>query len=452
MSVHPRPDVAAADAWAFPAQRSHHLDNGLRVITLDLPGQHVVSLRLGIPLPLSAEPRDLEGMALLMARGLDEGTSRHTGEEFAELIESHGIALGAGVGERGLVIEIDVIGGHFAAAMDILAQCLTEAAYPDIEVARLKRARLSDIDHEHADPGSRAALAFAQQYFRDEDRASRPTGGTRQSVSALTAADLRDFAAATIAPRGATLCLAGDLASMPTEPVTVIEAALGSWTSAKSITTPAELGTRDDGALGLVFVDRPGSAQSHLYVGRPGATRRTPHGWGTFSVLAFLLGGSPQARIDAVLREEHGYTYGMRAGFSPRGAEGLCSISGAVRAEATSDALAALMQVLSFTGADLTEEEVRHGGDFVAKTAPGRYSTADGIANEVTRLALDGFDSDFVTATLATARSVSRQGAADAWNGIRSGPGWTTVVVGDAAAHADAVGGLGLGEVSVIPA
>lgn len=462
MKVASRPTVAAPRPWAFPPQHSEQLSNGLRVVSVDVPGQHVLSLRLGIPMSLAEEPRSLEGVATMMARGLDEGTHRHTAQEFAELIERHGIALGAGVGERGLIVEMEVMAHHFGAAVDILAQCLTQASYPDAEMARLKRARLSDIDHEHADAGARASLEFAHAYFPEDDRASRPTAGGRETVCAIEPADIRAYHATIMAPQGATLVVAGDLSGLGASASSLVERGLRHWTgSGPGSKTPPQarartdirdidIGMRAADAAQIVLVDRPGSAQSHLMLGRPGPDRRTAHGWGTFQVLAFLLGGSPGARIDAVLREERGYTYGMRASFRPRRVAGVCSVSGAVRAEATGPALAALMEVLALRGSDLTEQEVRHGADFIAKTAPGRYSTADTIASEVIRLALDDLEVDFVTQTLAQARSLTRDRAAAAWEGVCAGPGWTTIVVADAATHAEPLAALGLGEVTVL--
>jgi len=207
---------------------------------------------------------------------------------------------------------------------------------------------------------------------------------------------------------------------------------------------------RRDQAATTVLVDRPGSAQSYLYLGRPGPARRTEHGWGAYQVLACLLGSSPQSRIDAVLREERGYTYGMRAGFRPRRRTGVCAVSGAVRADATAPALATLREVLDVRGPELTEREVRQAADFVAKTAPGRYSTADAMASEVVRLALDGLGPDFVTATVETSRTLTREAAAEAWEAVATGPAWTTIVVADADQHRAALEELG--PVQLVPA
>ncbi len=465
----PRPPVSPPQPWSFPAVTDRSLASGLRVRTIELPGQQVVSVRLAVPGVLEHEPQHLEGVAAIMARCLDEGSARHTPEEMAEQIEQEGIALGAGVGERGLVVELDVAGSRLERALRILAECLSEPAFPDAEIARAVRARLTEIAHEQADPGSRAAAQFQATYLRGAERASRPLGGTVSSVSRVTAADVRAFHAATVVPHGATLVVAGDFRGMSQPPDVLVEQTLRPWTGIiiEQRDDVARDGATRDGATRdgmapsadprasdagrVVVVHRPDSPQTELYLGRPGPDRRTPHGWGAYQVLAFLLGGSPQARVDAVLREERGYTYGMRVGFSPRRSGGVCVVSGAVRADATVPALQALCEVLAMTGDDLGEAEVRHGADFVARTAPGRYATAPAVAEQVTRLALDDLDVDSVDDTLAQALGLTREAAAAAWEEVRAGPGWTVVVVGDSE-HAPVADleRLGWGPVTVV--
>ena len=87
----------------------------------DLPGQYVLSLRVVVPTALSAEPPGKEGVAAMTARLLDEGTARHTAEAFAELMERHGMVLGAGVSDGGLLVDVDVPQRHLATAADLLS-------------------------------------------------------------------------------------------------------------------------------------------------------------------------------------------------------------------------------------------------------------------------------------------------------------------------------------------
>ena len=87
----PRPAVTAPAPWSFPTPQEWTLDNGLRVLAFGVPGQYVLSVRVGIPLPTAAEPRDREGLLLLLSRTFDEGTLDHDAETFAELLERSGV-------------------------------------------------------------------------------------------------------------------------------------------------------------------------------------------------------------------------------------------------------------------------------------------------------------------------------------------------------------------------
>ena len=51
----PRPGIAPAAVWKFPAPRRAQLSNGVDVMIFDLPGQHVVSAYLVLDVPLNAE-------------------------------------------------------------------------------------------------------------------------------------------------------------------------------------------------------------------------------------------------------------------------------------------------------------------------------------------------------------------------------------------------------------
>ena len=210
-----------------------------------------------------------------------------------------------------------------------------------------------------------------------------------------------------------------------------------------------------------MLVSRPGSVQTEIVVGAPGPDRSVEGGWAPYPVLGFVLGGSPNARVDAVLREEKGYTYGIRSSFRPRRAGGLFLTSGSVRADSTVESLKLLVELLESGAQGFSDKEIRSGVDFISKTAPGRYATADAIADEAVGMALDGRTTEFVTSNLRDLRTVDAPRVDAAYarfarragigEGGRPGAGWTIVLVGDADAHGEAISALGLGDVTVIP-
>lgn len=443
-----RPVVAPPAPWAFPAPVEHVLDNGLRVLVHDLPGQYVLSLRLVVPASLADEPRDREGVSAMTARLLDEGTAQHTSEEFAELMERHGMVLGAGVSDGGLMVDVDVPQAHLATAARLLTAALAEPVFPEGEVRRILRTRQAEIEQERASAGHRGARELARTLWDDHDRASRPSAGSSDTIGAITRADLVERHARSLGPRGATLVLAGALAGIPV--TDVLAGTLGSWTAPDHVPAqPARPPVPAADRARVVVVDRPGAVQTEILVACPGPDRSTPHGWAPHPVLAFVLGGSPSARLDAVLREQKGYTYGVRAGFRPRVAGGSFVTAGSVRTEVTGDALAILLGILDTARDGFTDAELRAGVDYVAKTAPGRYATADAVADETAALALEGLPLDFTTRNLEAVRALGRDDLDAAYRRTATGE-WTVVLVGDAARVLPQLQGQVPGEVTTV--
>ena len=438
----PRPAVEPAQPYTFPEAERRTLANGLEVVVYDVPGQYVHSVRLSLPLPLSREPRDKEGVATIMARTLDEGTANHTSSEFALLLERKGVALGAGASEAGISVDVDVAKRNLEYALDLLRQALTEPAFPAAEVARHVKQRLAEIEQERSVAAQRGAIELIATFFDAQERASRPTAGTRDTVAAITRDDVVEFHRREVSPVGATLILAGDLDGV--DAFAVVEAALGGWATPEGWEAPpppvAAQTAADRGRV--VLVDRPGSVQTEFVVATPGPDRRVEGGWSPFPVLGFVMGGSPNARIDAVLREEKGYTYGIRSTFRPRRRGGLFLTSGSVRGDVTVEALDILLTILDGARQGFTEGETRQGVDYIAMTAASRYATADAIADEAATLAFEGLTTEFTTATLRDLANVDPERLTDAYGRFADGR-WTVIVVGDAAAHADGIRALG---------
>ncbi|MBM6400710.1 M16 family metallopeptidase [Phycicoccus sonneratiae] len=443
-----RPVVAPPAPWTFPAATEHVLPNGLRVLLHDLPGQYVLSMRVVVPTSLATEERGVEGVSSMMARLLDEGTEAHDPEDFAELLERHGMALGAGVSDGGLLVDVDVPQSHLGTAARLVTEALATPVFPDDEVRRILRSRLAEIEQERASAAHRAAREVARTLWSPSDRASRPTAGSAETVSAITRDDIAARHARTIGPRGATVVLAGDLSGVPA--LDLLAGSLGGWEAPGHVPPPAAVAPvpASDRAR-VVVVDRPGAVQTEIVVACPGPDRSTPHGWAPHPVVSFVVGGSPGARLDAVLREEKGYTYGVRAAFRPRVAGGSFVTSGSVRSEVTGEAVEILLGILDTARDGFTATELRSGVDFVAKTAPGRYATADAVADETAALALEGLPLDFTTRNLAAVSALTLDELDTAYRRTATGE-WTVVLVGDAASVVPALEGRVPGPVATV--
>lgn len=439
-----RPTVGPAAPWAFPEPVEHTFDNGLTAEIYCLPGQYVTSTRMLLPAPAAAEPRDVEGVGTIVSRTMDEGTESHSAEELAELFEGNGIAISAGMTSRGVMFDLEAVPGRLTTAWRLAQECLTEPAFPSDEVGRHVQQRLSEIDHELADAGARASLQWVDAFYDAESRAARPLGGTAGSVSNIGPDACRDFHARHVRPEGARVIVAGDVAA--DETIAGLGESLGRWqaVSATQEGRPAAPERLAANRSRTIFVDRPGSVQTEIHLGWQGPSRHVEGGWAPYPVLSFVIGGSPNARIDAVLREEKGYTYGMHASFRPRVDDGVFAASGSVRADATAASVELLLQILREADKGFTGKEIGDAVDFIGKTAPGRYATAWALTEEAGRMRFDGLRApDFVTGYLRDLQQVTADSALEAWRRF-SGQEPTIVLVGDAEEYADGVRALGL--------
>ena len=449
----PRPQVTPPGAYAFPPATRHTLTNGLTLVAYDVPGQYVHAVRVVVPLPLRMEPREVEGVAALMARTLDEGTERWTSAEFIRMLERRGVAFGAGMSDSGLSVDVDVAKRNLGYALDLLRQTLIEPVFPQDQVERHVKVRLAEIEQERSIAAHRAALAFWATYYDPSSRSARPTGGLAETVSSVTREHLVSFHRRHLAPAEATLVVAGDLHGL--DVVAEVEGGGGPGGGGPTPSDHVQPGpwqralAAEDRAR-VVVVDRPGSVQTEILVGCPGPDRHVDGGWAPYPVLGFVVGGSPTARLDAVLREQKGYTYGVRAGFRPRRKGGLFLTSGSVRADVTVESVDLLIDILDAAREGFTPEETRSGADFIAKTAPGRFATADAIADEAAGLVYDGLTTEFTTTLNAEIRDIDHERLGTAYRRFVDGR-WTIVLVGDAGRFVDGVRALGRGDVTVVP-
>ncbi|WUT85818.1 insulinase family protein [Streptomyces melanogenes] len=453
MQFHPQPAAGTARPWAFPAPGRATLPNGLTVLRCDRPGQQVVAVEIFLAAPLDAEPTGLDGVATIMARAFSEGTDKRSAEEFAADLERCGATLDAHADHPGVRVSLEVPVSRLPKALGLLAEALRAPAFADAEVDRLVRNRLDEIPHELANPARRAAQQLSRELFPATARMSRPRQGTEETVTRIDAAAVRAFYEAYVRPAAATAVIVGDLGA--TDLDAVLADTLGSWTGTPAQERPMPPVTADDTGR-VVIVDRPGAVQTQLLIGRIGPDRHD-RVWPAQVLGTYCLGGTLTSRLDRVLREEKGYTYGVRAyGQVLRsGAEGtgaaMLAISGSVDTPNTGPALDDLWTVLRKLAAEgLTDPERETAVQNLVGVAPLKYETAAAVAGTLADQVEQQLPDDFQAQLYARLADTGTVEATAAVVSAFPVDRLVTVLVGDAAQIEEPVKALGIGEVTVV--
>jgi predicted Zn-dependent peptidase len=460
MDLYPQPAPGQPKPWAFPAPDRGVLANGLTVLRCHRPRQQLVAVEIGLDVPLDAEPAGLDGVAAIMVNALSQGAGELSAEEFSAELERCGATLDARADYAGARLSLEVPLSRLPRALGLLAEALRVPTFADREVERLVRNRLDGIPIELADPGQRAARQLAQELFPASSRMSRPRRGTEDTVARIDAAAVRAFYTAHVRPATATAVVVGDLAGIDLDEM--LAGTLGGWAADRAeplIMAPAPA----DDTGRVVIVDRPGAVQTQVLIGRTGPDRHDPV-WPALVLGTYCLGGTLTSRLDRVLREEKGYTYGIRAFQqvlrspappAPDGVTGVAvlAISGSVDTASTGPALDDLRTVLrTLASGGLTEAERDTAVQNLVGVAPLRYETAASVAGTLANQVGEHLPDDYQAQLYVRLAQTTAEEATAAVVAAFPENGLVTILVGDASQIQGPVQALGLGEVTVIPA
>ncbi|MCC0574282.1 M16 family metallopeptidase [Streptomyces californicus] len=455
MEFHPQPTPGTARPWAFPEPERGALPNGLTVLRCHRPGQQVVAVEIFLDAPLEAEPEGLDGVATIMSRALSEGTDKHSAEEFAAELERCGATLDAHADHPGIRVSLEVPASRLAKALGLVAEALRAPAFAESEIERLVGNRLDEIPHERANPSRRAAKQLSKELFPADARMSRPRLGTEETVRRIDAAAVRAFFEAHVRPSTATAVVVGDLTGIDLD--ALLAETLGDWSGDTGQPRPVPPITADDTGR-VVIVDRPGAVQTQLLIGRIGADRHE-RVWPAQVLGTYCLGGTLTSRLDRVLREEKGYTYGVRAfaqvlrsSGPDSGGAAMLAISGSVDTESTGPALDDLWKVLRTLAAEgLTDAERETAVQNLVGVAPLKFETAASVAatlaDQVEQHLPDDYQAHLYARLAETGTVEATAAVVNAFPVDRL----VTVLVGDASQIEEPVRALGIGEVSVVP-
>ena len=201
---------------------------------------------------------------------------------------------------------------------------------------------------------------------------------------------------------------------------------------------------------GVVLVHRPGAPQSELRIGHVG-TKRLIVDFHALSVTNALLGGLFNSRLNRLLREERGYTYGVHSGFDMRRAAGPFAVRCAVESDVTAPAIVDIMSELERLREDPVEAaELDAARDYLIGVFPLRFETSAQVAGALAALIVQDLPDDELDRYRPTIAAVSADDVLAAARAHIHPERASIVVVGDVSKFEEPLREAGYGEVEVI--
>jgi zinc protease len=279
-----------------------------------------------------------------------------------------------------------------------------------------------------AQASAQADRAMTQALYGDHPYGHLGIGRTA-ALRAATVDEVRAFHHRQTTPGATTLVLAGDLAAADAFDVT--DGALGDWRSdgPVAVTQPT---AEPENVARTLLVSRAGAPQSELRIGQVGVARGSED-YHALLLWNAVLGGQFVSRLNLRLRQEKGYTYGVRSGFDFRRGRGPFSVQTSVQGNATAEAALDVLREIAemCDGRPVTDDELARAKAAIGLGYPRGFETASQVARGVAQLALhdladdhfERFTSRLLAVTLDDVTAAARRHVRPA--------GFTTIVVGD---------------------
>ena len=434
--------------FRFPRIARRVLPNGLDLRAVTHRSVPLVSSVLLVPGGASSDPRERHGLVSLTAGLLDEGSRGQSALEVADRLARIGGDLDIDAGADAVVVALTTLDRHFEDGLALMHEIVTEPNLANDDFNRIRNLRLERLRQMKDHAGAMADRAFARVVYGDHPYGRLPMG-SEAPLTAMTVEDTRALHAAMLRPAGATLVVVGTRSE--DELLDGVAAVFEHW---QATTSPLPLDR--DAALvpppalpetTLGVVSRPGAAQSELRIGHACAPRSTPD-YHVLLVLNTILGGDFVSRLNLNLREQKGYTYGVRTGFNLRRGIGpfvmQTSVGTDVTGAAVSEALAEIRNIAASRPA--TDAEVAQAIAALTKGYPRGFETVGQVARSVGQLALYGLPDSYFEEFIPRISQVTSADVTSAAMRHLVPEKMTTVIVGDLDKIEASLPGLGLGQ------
>jgi zinc protease len=443
------PPLGAAPTLSVPAVQTASLPNGLRIQVARNAEVPLVEARLVIN--GGARLRGtVSGLAPFTTGLLTEGAGGMSALKLSEEIDFIGASLRANAGWENVTLSLSVPKRSVDRGFQLMGMVLRSPTFARADVDRNRALLLASLTSAKDSPRAVANRVFYRNLFPATHPYHHNIAGDSATVAQFDSVAVRQWWTQAADPRRSTLVVTGD--------VTLREALawagkhFGGWPAPAAIVSapPArDVAGPTRWTQRVILVDKPDAAQSVIMIGGPGMSRTDPD-YPAVEVMNTILGGSFSSRLNDILREQRGYTYGAGSSFSFAPVAGPFIISTDVRTDVTDSSLAVIFrEIESLRRNGITSDELVRARNYLVLGALSDYETAGQIAGAMStallfRLPLATVPAELARINAVTAAEVQRMAT------LRLNPAeMTVVVVGDVAKIRAGIEKLGLGKVEV---
>lgn len=423
-----KPEPGEAQTVKVPEFFSKKLNNGLLVsgtrsaetpeITL------VITVEGGY---LAMDPADLKKMGLpeLTTRVLNEGTKNFTTEQISAELEKLGSSIVFEAGRTANVIRVSCLKKNLDATLKLLEEKLLNPGFKEEDFKLVKKQYREEVRDEQTSAEITATKVFNYSLYGENVLGLHPTIKT---IDNIELEDVKQYFQRAFTPSGSNLVIVGDIGEQEIMPKLSF---IDKWQPRQVplMAVPEPAASKEP----KFFVYNKELAPSSIIVmGYPSLKFDATGDYFKNRVANFIFGGNFNSRLNLNLREDKGYTYGIRSGFVGGKYNGHFQIRTSVKRSKTALAMAEIIREFrKWETQGITDSELEFTRNSMLNVEALQYEAPEQKATFLSTIARYDLDKDYPVKQAELLRKMTKDELNQQIKKFFDSNKLTTVVVGD---------------------
>ncbi|GHO96782.1 peptidase M16 [Reticulibacter mediterranei] len=316
------------------------LQNGLRLITTQMPGMRSASIAFFFSIGSRYEHDQIAGVSHFIEHMLFKGSRRYTtARQISEAIEGVGGVFNGSTGKEMTSYTARVPGEDLPLVMDVMADMLQHSLFDPDEVEKERGVIIEELSATQDDPQEWVNL-LADETMWPGLPLGRDDAGSIETVSQLSRQQMLAYLDAYYRPNSLVLSIAGNIDSQQVFQLT--EQLFGDW-AARDIPRWAESFPPQDAPR--VRMIKKATEQTNLCLATLGQSHNGSDYY-TILLINALLGDGMSSRLFQTIREEQGLAYDIGSYLNSYYETGNLVVSAGVDPSQTENAVKAIVAEL----------------------------------------------------------------------------------------------------------
>jgi zinc protease len=421
---------------------NRNLSNGIKVYGIEQNELPLVEFAIEIKGGMLMDDINKIGVANLITDQMMEGTRNRTPIELEESIDALGSSISMYTTKESIVIRANCLSSKFVDTYKLVEEILFEPRWDEKEFERIKNETIEFIKRQKTDPSAVAANVFNKIIYGKDNILANNTLGTEESVASITIDDLKKYYEKYFAPELTFITIAGNISE--SNSIGQFNLLENRWHK-KGIELPLLDVPESSGAPKIYFVDFPDAKQSAIRIGSLGPEYTDPDYYKA-TVMNYILGGSFNGRVNMILREEKGYTYGARTGFSGSLYPGTFAASSSVRSNVTFESVKIFKDEITNYRKGVSVTDLDFTKNALIKSNARNFETIGALRGMLDNIALYKLPFDYIKGQELAVKNMTLEEHKILANKYIVPDNMIYVIAGDAKTQLKKLNALGIGE------